>query len=203
MLQTQKNRCSLQWDLTFFKQKLALLTAHHDPYHCSMCGISAPDKMKFCSKCDLARYCSRKCQTEDWKKSHKVSCHEIVSLRHSIFCLSERYDEVNQIYSEKTGNEPGHNTGLTSLHQITTCVIKLRFSRYPCLINCVTRLRFSRYPGLKGIITVIDPCIQMLWHSRLYWRIARLLDRIGSTDFNISRCHSDSVVHNLNWLVLM
>ena len=94
----QKTRCSLQWDLTFFKQKLALLTAYHDPYHCSMCGISTPDKMKFCSKCDLARYCSRKCQTEDWKKSHKVSCHEIVSLRHSIFCLSERYDEIQRKY---------------------------------------------------------------------------------------------------------
>ena len=102
MLQTQKTRCSLQWDLTFFKQKLALLTAHHDPYHCSMCGISAPDKMKFCSKCDLARYCSRKCQTEDWKKSHKVSCHKIVSLRHSIFRLSERYDEVQR----KLGMDP-------------------------------------------------------------------------------------------------
>ena len=47
----------------------------------------------------------------------------------------------------ENGNGPSHNTGLTSLHQITTCVIKLRF---------------SRYPGLKGIITIIDPCIQML-----------------------------------------
>ena len=90
------------------------------------------------------------------------------------------------------GNGPGHNTGLTSLHQITTWVIKLRFSRYPCLINCVIKLRFSRYQGLKGIITIIDPCIQMLWHSRFYWRNTRLLDRIGSTDFNIFRCHSDS-----------
>ena len=91
------NQMFTPMDLTFFKQKLALLTAHHDPYHCSMCGISALDKMKFCSKFDLAQYCSRKCQTEDWKKSHKVSCHETVSLRHSIFHLSERYDEVNQI----------------------------------------------------------------------------------------------------------
>ena len=108
-----------------------------------------------------------------------------------------------KFYSEKTGNGPGHNTGLTSLHQITTWVIKLRFSRYPCLINCVIKLKFSRYPGLKGIITVIDSCIQMLWHSRLYWRNARLLDWIGSMDFNIFRCHSDSVIHNLNWFILM
>ena len=49
--------------------------------------------MKFCSKCDLARYCSRKCQIKDWETSHRLSCHEIVSLRHSILRVSEEYEE--------------------------------------------------------------------------------------------------------------
>ena len=49
--------------------------------------------MKFCSKCDLARYCSRKCQIKDWETSHRLSCHEIVSLRHSILRVSEEYEQ--------------------------------------------------------------------------------------------------------------
>ena len=46
---------TLHKNILNWKQKLALLTGHHDPYHCSRCGISAPDKIKkFCSKCDIA-----------------------------------------------------------------------------------------------------------------------------------------------------
>ena len=93
---------ALNLDIDYFQEKLALLTAQHDPYHCSSCGISAPDKMKFCSKCDLARYCSRKCQIKDWETSHRLSCHEIVSLRHSILRVSEECEDQKVLLTMKS-----------------------------------------------------------------------------------------------------
>lgn len=34
-------------------------------------------KMKMCSKCKVAFYCSRKCQKEDWVKGHKEKCGKV------------------------------------------------------------------------------------------------------------------------------
>ena len=31
-----------------------------------------------CGKCKAAAYCSRECQVQDWRQSHKWSCHELV-----------------------------------------------------------------------------------------------------------------------------
>ncbi|KAH3765057.1 protein PBDC1 [Pelomyxa schiedti] len=42
-------------------------------YICCVCGEPAPFR---CARCKLARYCSRECQTRDWKK-HKASCGEV------------------------------------------------------------------------------------------------------------------------------
>merc|ERR1712126_21231 len=38
---------------------------------CTLCGIFG--KLKLCSRCKLVRYCSTKCQREDWKR-HKSEC---------------------------------------------------------------------------------------------------------------------------------
>ena len=39
---------------------------------CQLCGKEA-QKMKKCSVCKLARYCTEECQLKDWKE-HKKSC---------------------------------------------------------------------------------------------------------------------------------
>ena len=37
---------------------------------CAICGTYTTNR---CSRCNIARYCSRKCQKEDWSK-HKKTC---------------------------------------------------------------------------------------------------------------------------------
>jgi hypothetical protein len=34
------------------------------------------EKLKYCKKCMIATYCSKKCQKKDWKKIHKNNCME-------------------------------------------------------------------------------------------------------------------------------
>lgn len=44
---------------------------------CDRCGIPSPaggKRFTSCSVCSRKAYCSAKCQKEDWKASHKVSC---------------------------------------------------------------------------------------------------------------------------------
>ena len=40
---------------------------------CETCGI-VQDKMKKCSGCRIAHYCSETCQTEAWEPKHKAEC---------------------------------------------------------------------------------------------------------------------------------
>ena len=66
---------------TFSCQKLALLQCEYDPKKCSRCGKSASvENLKQCSRCKSAKYCSQKCQAEDWKSKHKAHCKEIMRL---------------------------------------------------------------------------------------------------------------------------
>lgn len=39
---------------------------------CGWCGAKGPSK--FCSACRKVFYCSKSCQTQDWKNGHKVQC---------------------------------------------------------------------------------------------------------------------------------
>lgn len=44
---------------------------------CDTCKKRAPyTKMKKCSRCRKATYCSEKCQRQDWMNGHKAKCHE-------------------------------------------------------------------------------------------------------------------------------
>ena len=43
------------------------------PVRCDECG-TVSDKMKRCSRCRKAHYCSRACQKSAWKKKHKYEC---------------------------------------------------------------------------------------------------------------------------------
>jgi hypothetical protein len=40
------------------------------------CEMCAGDGAKLCARCGVARYCSKECQREHWKQSHKSECKE-------------------------------------------------------------------------------------------------------------------------------
>ncbi|EER05690.1 hypothetical protein Pmar_PMAR011736, partial [Perkinsus marinus ATCC 50983] len=51
--------------------------------HCSGCFSkmgSINGKLKTCSRCKVARYCSTQCQASDWKAGHKRECPLITRL---------------------------------------------------------------------------------------------------------------------------
>ena len=54
-----------------------LYTGSHDRI-CSVCGLLG--KQNLCARCKLVFYCSRDCQSRDWKR-HKVECLDISKLR--------------------------------------------------------------------------------------------------------------------------
>ncbi|KAL7484199.1 hypothetical protein ACHAW6_009840 [Cyclotella cf. meneghiniana] len=44
---------------------------------CAYCGVTneeASRRMKICSRCKSAYYCSKECQSEDWYNNHKMTC---------------------------------------------------------------------------------------------------------------------------------
>ena len=41
---------------------------------CFGCGAPATAAAKRCAKCQVAAYCQRSCQVEDWKRRHKLAC---------------------------------------------------------------------------------------------------------------------------------
>ena len=56
-----------------------------------MSAASGEFKLSNCSTCKLAKYCSRECQVDDWKKAHRGICkHSDVLLR--LACLPRHGD---------------------------------------------------------------------------------------------------------------
>jgi len=45
-------------------------------YSCFNCGAVSP-WLKLCERCEFTRYCSARCQSTHWKKSHKEECPHI------------------------------------------------------------------------------------------------------------------------------
>ena len=48
---------------------------------CAFCKKSGVHRLDRCSKCRVARYCGRVCQTEHWKIEHKHHCKRLLQLR--------------------------------------------------------------------------------------------------------------------------
>jgi hypothetical protein len=46
-------------------------------FACNAFDCNQPVRYR-CSKCRVARYCTKKCQVSDWKLTHKYSCAELV-----------------------------------------------------------------------------------------------------------------------------
>jgi hypothetical protein len=68
---------------------MVLKTINHDPdgappmltSQCNICGVKG--KLLSCSKCRLARYCSKECQMKGWPK-HKAVCKSIIRRKNEI-----------------------------------------------------------------------------------------------------------------------
>jgi hypothetical protein len=65
--------CHLGRDLTSAMQRLDLVKTGAI---CDACGISASETVKLmrCARCNEVWYCSKECQTVDWKATHKKNC---------------------------------------------------------------------------------------------------------------------------------
>ena len=96
--------------ITFSRQKLALLQSGYIPRRCNCCDKTAPDaKLKQCSKCKTAKYCSKECQKKDLDTKHKSHCKEIRRLleiinkkditKRSVVNLSLSVDEGHMLQS--------------------------------------------------------------------------------------------------------
>jgi hypothetical protein len=58
---------------TIFSQSGGLSPRQTDAEVCTVCGTRGQPKLLQCSGCKKVKYCSRKCQREDWK-THKPHC---------------------------------------------------------------------------------------------------------------------------------
>ena len=50
---------------------------------CSHCGKS-PVNLMVCSRCKCVRYCNRSCQTKNWAKVHKNTCHILKDVKRNV-----------------------------------------------------------------------------------------------------------------------
>ena len=71
--------------LTFHRQKLAFMQCEYHPKCCTYCKKPGAGKsLKSCAQSKTAKYCSKECQSQDWKDKHKVHCQEIRRLQATI-----------------------------------------------------------------------------------------------------------------------
>ena len=47
-------------------------------FNCTFNGI--PEQLRKCSKCKIARYCSKECQARDWRMAHRDRCGEYAAM---------------------------------------------------------------------------------------------------------------------------
>ena len=72
----------------FYRDKLVSLEEKYSTKRCNKCRKRVM-RPKTCSKCAVAMYCSKNCQTRDWENYHKNDCKEIKKLRENIIKQEE------------------------------------------------------------------------------------------------------------------
>uniref|UniRef100_A0A7S1Y3F6 MYND-type domain-containing protein n=1 Tax=Grammatophora oceanica TaxID=210454 RepID=A0A7S1Y3F6_9STRA len=90
--------CWKQNGLLFSVRTAAMEVANKldiDEHKCWSCN-EAMTGNNWCSRCEVARYCSRECQTSDWKNHHRGCCKSIKK-------LYTRYKEQIQYVGDATG----------------------------------------------------------------------------------------------------
>ena len=77
--------------------KLAEFKKLYDSKGCCHCFIEELRtdegcRLRRCKSCQMPRYCSRKCQSADWKKRHRLHCKEIIALKSSLH--EQEHEEI-------------------------------------------------------------------------------------------------------------
>jgi SAM-dependent methyltransferase len=70
-------------ELAFYVEREMKIKEEIENHSCVQCKKLFPDKsnLKICTGCYSVKYCSRECQTADWKKRHKPQCKELNNKR--------------------------------------------------------------------------------------------------------------------------
>ena len=139
--------------LTFCKDKLAGLKLKYEPNQCSHCK-TREGELRWCAKCHVARYCSKECQTIDWKAGHKQYCRETAMLKEMI-CIQSETDvkiEKKKIIADRLVFKAGEtrvlhsDIGHTKMRVLDRNTIILRSYLKPKKDNIITL-----YDCIKGV----------------------------------------------------
>jgi len=82
---------------------------------CAICGRQ--DQLKLCSRCRAAKYCSKECQTRDWK-AHKAICKKYGQPPVDLRARQQNTTHGTQVNPQKdgAGSEPAPTRQITSLY---------------------------------------------------------------------------------------
>mmetsp|Transcript_76913 Transcript_76913/g.223333 ORF Transcript_76913/g.223333 Transcript_76913/m.223333 type:complete len:253 (-) Transcript_76913:37-795(-) len=88
------------FDMDFAKKTedhiVGVIQSTYGCFHCNLGGDLRPNtkkdakNLKKCTKCGIARYCSKECQVQDWKTNHREQCNNFCENRaDGGFCFAE------------------------------------------------------------------------------------------------------------------
>lgn len=108
------------------------------------------DQLKLCSRCRVVKYCSKACQTSDWK-AHKPICRK--GGPPPVDLLARRQDTVHEsqasAYKDSVGNVPAPTRQITSVY-MSKVDMSLRDGRWLQYFSDdlgLSELDLSRYIG--------------------------------------------------------
>jgi hypothetical protein len=90
--------CSLN-DLLSLSVQYEKCRDKNECWCCGKTGISA-DAVKRCSRCRVAKYCDKQCQTKDWKQRHRASCPvipdylKLTKLKYDVWRENQTFDRI-------------------------------------------------------------------------------------------------------------
>ena len=92
-------------DEAFYRCNYGTVLAKIRTHACNCCGkVETHNKLKACAKCKVAHYCSKECQTQDWKK-HKKEC----------VGLSKQFETAEQELRKAIELDPNHGYAKSEL----------------------------------------------------------------------------------------
>jgi len=141
--------------------------------HCQACEKTAPEiKLFWCARCKQVSYCSKECQTSNWK-SHKVFCNNQVGANNSLQHLANaapgtveretyeveaRLKRWVELYRGKVGTAAIHALTLQSTpEKILTHLLVVTLSPNPAFWASNTARAISRCFHLTGLgVTTLE-----------------------------------------------
>jgi len=141
--------------------------------HCQACERTAPDiKLFWCARCKQVSYCSKDCQTSNWK-SHRASCksqtsaqnglHQIASavpgtVERETYEVEMRLKRWIELYRGTVGTAAIHSLTLQSTpEKVLTHVLVITLSPNPAFWSSTTPRAISRCFQLTGLgVTTLE-----------------------------------------------